>query len=69
MICPVCGNRLKVDETRTIHGKTYRRSWCTKCNKILYSEETIISSEYGIEALSEWHRCYTQARKKNGNKT
>lgn len=57
MVCPNCGGKTKVKESRADSDVIYRRRRCIDCNYIFYTEE--VDSE---SAKAELNRFRTAAR-------
>ena len=55
MLCPYCGEKTKVKESRQIDYKIIRQRVCTVCKKMFCTEEAEIDYNDGSEKITEWH--------------
>lgn len=71
MICPNCGGKIQVVETRhdLNSNETYRQKECLHCRHIIYSVEYEVFSESikdiwkSLERRSQWHRKTSEKHK------
>ena len=64
MLCPVCGNKTKVTESREVDYSIIRRRVCTVCKNTFCTEEAEIDYLDGSDKIASWH--YKENRRRRG---
>ena len=64
MICPVCGKRMQVTESRSLDDVRIRAHYCNKCHKTFYSKEDLfIDQGIGKNAFNQAMKEYQRKRR------
>ena len=63
MLCPKCGGKSKVVNTRPVDNKRVRFRRCLKCKTYFYTLETHIPYETGEMFLSRWSDVRKEGRR------
>ena len=66
MICPKCGGKTYVVETRTNDESVYRRRKCKDCKHLIFTAERECDPFQFHQCQSEYYALSKERRKKNG---
>lgn len=63
MICPICEKRMKVVDTKELHGQRYRFYRCADCDYREYTREEHTSNYAWASVRAEYDRLRKEIRK------
>lgn len=58
MICPVCGGKITVFDSRSSKHEIIRKRKCVACKKVFYTSEKQIDEETGKQMINKIYQFY-----------